>query len=456
MKVLIIEDEKVSRIALTNTLRKEGFEVTSAGSAEEGLDLFERNRHAVVITDLRLPKADGMHVLSTTLSKSPDCKVIVITAYATVETAIAALKLGAYDYVTKPFSPERLIAILQNLRRLFEVVDENQELKNRLRLLEERPIVGISQTMKHLIERIDLVAQSDSTILIEGESGTGKEVIARAVHRASPRRMNPFVVVSSSGIPESLLESELFGHEKGAFTGAIRRHSGYFERAHRGTMFIDDIDDLSMAMQVKFLRVLQEREIVRVGGSENIAVDVRIIAATKHNLRKQVEAKLFREDLFYRLNILPLHIPPLRDRKEDIPILIDHFLKKHGSQVKTIEIPEEVMRQCLTHDWPGNVRELENLIERMIALSHTGRIDKTALELDGVSNRHTTKSNGDPEYPPFDEFMLQREQEIIEWALKKSGNNISEAARLLSIPRTTLMSKISRLFPALARIQENP
>jgi transcriptional regulator with PAS, ATPase and Fis domain len=346
------------------------------------------------------------------------------------------------------------LAILHNLRRLFEVVDENEQLKNRLRLLEERPLVGVSKAIKQLVERIDLVAQSDSTILIEGESGTGKEVIARAVHRASPRRMNPFVVVSSSGIPESLLESELFGHEKGSFTGAIKRHSGYFERAHSGTIFIDDIDDLSMAMQVKLLRVLQEREIVRVGGSDSIAIDVRVIAATKQNLMKQVGAKLFRDDLYYRLNILPINIPPLRERKEDIPILIDHFLTKHGAHAQIAGIPKDVMTECLKHDWPGNVRELENLVERMIALSHTGRIDKDTLGFEGSSSRDTNQ-HGNIEYPPFDEFVLQREQEIIGWALRKSDNNISEAARLLSIPRTTLTSKISRLFPSLGRTEES-
>jgi two-component system response regulator AtoC len=449
MNVLIIEDEKVSRISLTNTIRKEGFQVASAGSAEEGLELFDKDQHAIVITDLRLPQESGMHVLSSVLAKAPETKVIIITAYATVETAIAALRLGAYDYLTKPFSPERLLSILRNLRRLMEVVDENRTLRGRLRLLEERPIVGISPAMKRLVERVDIVAQSDSTILIEGESGTGKEVIARAVHQASPRRENPFVVVSSAGIPESLLESELFGHEKGSFTGAVRRHTGYFERAHRGTLFLDDIDDLSMTMQVKLLRVLQEREITRVGGRENIRVDVRIIAATKVDLRKKVEEKLFREDLFYRLNILPLHIPPLRERKEDIPPLVEHFLKKHGGEGKKDQITNEIMAECLAHDWPGNVRELENVVERMIALSNAGPVDAGLLGLGSPVPPPPAVPGQDGEFPPYDAYMLEREHEIIGWALARSGNNISEAARLLKIPRTTLASKLERLFPSV-------
>lgn len=445
MNVLVIEDEKISRIALTNTLRKEGFDAESASTAEEGLELFDRTRHAVVVTDLRLPKADGMAVLSAVLAKSPDSKVIMITAYATVETAIAALKLGAYDYLTKPFSPERLLSILRNLRRLMAVVDENRELKSRLHVLEDRPIVGTSRVMQQLVERIALVAENDSTILIQGESGTGKEVVARAIHRASPRAGAPFVVVSSAGIPESLLESELFGHEKGAFTGAVRRHRGYFERAQHGTLFIDDIDDLPLSMQVKLLRILQEKELVRVGGSENLSVDVRIIAATKTDLRDRVAAKLFREDLYYRLNILPLSIPPLRDRKEDIPLLVDHFIIKHGGKHKQVRVPEEVMDACMRYDWPGNVRELENCVERLVALSRAGHVDIAALGLTPQLLRTPLVTARLQEIPALDDYILRKEKEIIDLAMQRSGNNISEAARLLKIPRTTLTSKLARM-----------
>lgn len=445
MNVLIIEDEKVSRISLTNTIRKEGFDVTSAASAEEGLEIFERERPTVVVTDLRLPKAGGMEVLSTVLAKAPETKVVIITAYATVETAVAALRMGAYDYLTKPFSPERLLSILRNLQRLMDVVGENEALRTKLRQLEDRPIVGISNVMKRLVERIEFIGASDSTVLVEGESGTGKEVVARAIHQAGPRRSHPFVVVSSAGIPESLLESELFGHEKGAFTGAIRLHRGYFERAHRGTLFIDDVDDLPLTMQVKLLRVLQEREVTRLGGSENVPVDVRVIAATKVDLRARVESKQFREDLFYRLNILPIVIPPLRDRKEDIPALVEHFIRKHSRNGGPRTIGDDVMARCLAYDWPGNVRELENFVERWLALPAGSVRDPHAWEGDV----HRAPAPADPagEYPAYEEFMTQREREIIRWALGKSGDNVSEAARLLRLPRTTLVSRVAKLFP---------
>ncbi len=453
MKVLIIEDEKVSRTTLASIIRKEGFEVAAASTAEEGLELFAKAGHEVVITDLRLPKAGGLEVLSAVLANAPNCKVILITAYATFDTAITALKLGAYDYLTKPFSPEKLLSMLRNIQRLTEVEGENRQLKTRLRALEERRLIGNSPAMQQLAAQVKLVAQTDSTVLIEGESGTGKELVARAVHQASPRRKHPFVVVSSGGIPETLLESELFGHEKGAFTGAIRRHYGYFERGHQGTVFIDDIDDLSLHMQVKLLRVLQEREITRVGGSESLSVDVRVIAATKVDLRKRVEDRLFREDLFYRLNILSLRLPPLRERKEDIPLLIEHLLRKHGAAQESGLITTEILAACLAHSWPGNVRELENCVERLVALSRAGPVSAAALGLPAVAPPAVSREQAPESYPAFDDFMQMREKEIIGWALKKSGNNISEAARLLQIPRTTLTSKLSRLFPALAQTE---
>jgi len=447
MKILIIEDEKITRISLTNTLRKEGFEVISASAGDEGLKLFHEELPEVVITDLRLPRIGGIEILSMVLAKSPECKVIIMTAYATVETAVAALKMGAYDYLTKPFSPDKLLSIIRNIHRLMEVVNENIVLKGRLRVLEDRTIIGNSPVMKQLVETVNRVAPSDYTVLIEGESGTGKEVVARALHQASPRRENRFIVISSAGIPESLLESELFGHEKGSFTGAVRRHNGYFERAHNGTLFIDDIDDLSLTMQIKLLRVLQEREITRVGGTVSISIDVRIIGATKVDLRKRVEQKLFREDLFYRLNILPLQIPPLRERKEDIPILAEYFLKKHGALEKIGLLTDDMLKTLLDYDWPGNVRELENHVERMIAHSPEGKLESPGLgHLAGLESNHGERPSTDI-YPALEEYILQREKEIIDWALKKSANNVSEAARLLKIPRTTLTSKMARLFP---------
>jgi len=463
MKILIIEDEKITRISLSNTLKKEGFDVFAAEEGKQGLELFMSEIPEIVITDLRLPDASGIDILSAVMNRNPDSKVIMITAYATVETAVEALKMGAYDYLTKPFSPERLISILRNIRQLQTVLIENTELKNKIHFLEDKPIVGNSKETQKMRETIRLIAPNDFTVLIEGESGTGKEIVARALHNYSPRKNESFITVSCSGIPESLLESELFGHEKGSFTGAVKRHRGYFERANKGTIFLDDIDDFPLYMQVKLLRVIQEREFSRVGGSEVITPDLRIICATKIDLKMRVEEKKFREDLFYRLNIIPLKIRPLRERKDDIVPLVEYFFKKHsvrgsdfqsGEKLKLMTPP--IWQKLLEYEWPGNVRELENIVERMIALSYGGGIDESLLDLPSVSPpadggfqlsgsglTYTKGSFGEPE--SFDDFMMSKETEIIKWALEKSDKSITQAAKLLKIPRTTLSSKIERL-----------
>lgn len=445
MKILIIEDEKITRISLSNTLKKEGFDVFAAEDGKHGIELLHSESPEIIISDLRLPDASGIDILSAAIVKNPDTKVILITAYATVETAVEALKLGAYDYLTKPFSPEKLLAILRNIRQLQNVLIENTELKNKIQFLEEKPIVGNSEETRKLREKIRHIANNDFTVLIEGESGTGKEIVARALHNFSPRRNESFITVSCSGIPESLLESELFGHEKGSFTGAVKRHRGYFERANKGTIFLDDIDDFPLYMQVKLLRVIQEREFSRVGGSEVISPDLRIICATKIDLKKKVEEKKFREDLFYRLNIIPLKIKPLRERKEDIVPLVEFFFKKHSSGEKLQFMTPPVWQKLQDYDWYGNVRELENLVERMIALSYTGKIDEALIDLPGAGSISGSApgSIGEPE--SFDDFMNAKEKEIIVRALEKSGNSITNAARLLKIPRTTLSSKIERL-----------
>ncbi|MHC1739179.1 MAG: sigma-54-dependent transcriptional regulator [Ignavibacteriaceae bacterium] len=442
MKILIIEDEKITRISLSNTLMKEGFDVFAAEDGKQGLELLHSKSPEIIISDLRLPDASGIDILSAAISKNPDTKVILITAYATVETAVEALKLGAYDYLTKPFSPEKLLAILRNIRQLQNVLIENTELKSKIQFLEEKPIVGNSKETRKLRETIRHIANNDFTVLIEGESGTGKEIVARSLHNFSPRRNESFITVSCSGIPESLLESELFGHEKGSFTGAVKRHRGYFERANKGTIFLDDIDDFPLYMQVKLLRVIQEREFSRVGGSEVISPDLRIICATKIDLKKRVEEKKFREDLFYRLNIIPLKIKPLRERKEDIVPLVEFFFKKHSSGEKLQFMTPPVWQKLQEYDWYGNVRELENMVERMIALSYAGKIDEALIDLP-IAGGSAVGSIGEPE--SFDEFMTAKEKEIIKWALEKSGNSITNAARLLKIPRTTLSSKIERL-----------
>jgi len=443
MKLLIIEDEKISRVSLTNILQKENFEVTSAEDGEKGLKIFYNLKPEIVITDLRLPKVGGIEILEKIMAFSPDCKVILITAFATIETAVKALKSGAYDYLTKPFSPEKLLSILRNIREMKNVIEENTLLKKRLDLLENKTIVGRSQVMQKLISNIKQFAQTDTTILIQGESGTGKEVVARALHNWGERSKNKFVAISCSSIPESLLESELFGHEKGAFTGAVKKHIGLFETADKGTIFIDDIDDFPLSMQVKLLRVLQEKQINRIGSNEPINIDVRIIAATKVDLKKKVEENLFRKDLFYRLNIVPILLPPLRERKEDIPELVEHFFIKYNAVDKINLVTPEIYQGLMQYNWEGNVRELENIVQRMIALSYTGNISLDSLNLSVSTKSEKLKEEND--YPTYEEFMAAKEEEIINWALKKSSNNISAAAKLLDIPRTTLMGKLERL-----------
>ncbi len=448
-KLLIIEDEKITRKSLADILETEGYEVYSAEDGEEGLEVFRSKSPDVVITDLRLPKLNGIEVLSTIMSVNPSCKVILITAYASVDTAIESLKLGAYDYLTKPFSPEKLISILRNINQLNSVLTENVQLKNKLDALENKSIIGVSAPMMRLVQTINQISQNDSTVLIEGESGTGKELVARALHKVSPRSSGNFVTVSVSSIPESILESELFGHEKGAFTGAIKQHIGYFERADKGTLFIDDIDDFPLNVQVKLLRVIQERELTHVGGSRSTSIDVRIICATKIDLKKKVENKTFREDLYYRLNIVPLKIPPLRERKEDIPLLVEHFFRKHRAEDKIMLLTSEIFDKLQSYHWPGNVRELENIVERMIALSFSGQIDLSVLDL-SLSARGKAFGGDDLSmYGSLEDYIQSKETMMIEWALKQCNNNITDAARLLQIPRTTLNSKIDRLLPHL-------
>lgn len=392
MKLLIIEDEKITRISLANTLKKEGYEVYSAKDGEEGINIFNSVLPPVVITDMRLPKLGGIEILNSVSKKLPTCKVILITAFATVDTAVTALKMGAYDYLTKPFSPEKLMAILRNIEQLQSVMNENLELKNKLNSLENLTIIGNSVAIKKLLETINQIASNDSTVLIEGESGTGKELVARALHQAGIRRNENFIAISCSNIPESLLESELFGYEKGAFTGAIKKHAGYFERANRGTLFIDDIDDFPLNMQIKLLRVIQEREFTSIGANTSTHVDVRIISATKVDLRMEVEQQKFREDLFYRLNIIPIKIPPLRYRKEDIPILVEHFFKKYHAEDKIMLLRKEIYAKLMEYHWPDNVRELENIVQRLIALSFAGRIDMDILDFQCWYNKQEKKN----------------------------------------------------------------
>ena len=430
MKIMLVEDEKITRKTLTDILKKENYDVNSFGDGTEALNELKQNNFDVVITDLRLPGTNGLDILKAAKEINSKTVVIIITAYATVETAIESLKLGAYDYLLKPFSPEQLLSILKHIEQLSKVLNENEKLKSRLELFEKKTIIGSSAKVKAFLDMIKIVAPQDHTILIQGESGTGKELCARTIHNFSLRKDKEFIAINCAVIPETLIESELFGHEKGAFTGAVKKHIGYFEKANGGTLLLDDIDDLPLAMQVKLLRVLQEKEISRVGSTENIPIDVRIVCATKVDLKERVNQKLFREDLYYRLNIIPIVLPPLRERKEDIPELLIHFLKKHGAEEKVQYVDDNIYSILNKYDWPGNVRELENMTERIIALSPNQHLNTTVLDPLLIHTQKEKKfDNPLEEYDGFDKYILSKEKEIIDWALSKSGNNISSAAK---------------------------
>jgi DNA-binding NtrC family response regulator len=379
LKILLVDDEPLMRLSMVDALETIGHDVEAAASGTEGLDAVRRQPFDLVITDLRLPGADGLTVLTATKEQAPHTEVVVITAHGSVETAVGAMKLGAFDYVTKPFQMDELLLIVERVGRVVALRRENQDLKE---ALEDKfsfgGILGSNNHMRAVLDKIKLVAGTDSTILILGESGTGKELVANAIHQNSPRSHHPLIKVSCAALPETLLEAELFGHEKGAFTGALRQRRGRFELAHRGTLFLDEIGEISPIIQVKLLRVLQERQFERVGGNDRIDVDVRLVCATQKDLRKEVAQGRFREDLFYRLNVVQVVIPPLRQRQEDIMVIGEHVLKtcsiKMNKQLKGFSPPSREL--LLRYSFPGNVRELENMVERAVAL---GR-DREAIQ----------------------------------------------------------------------------
>lgn len=376
-RILVVDDETSMRQLLEITLRKEGYRVTTARSGSKALEAFEKAPYDLVISDIKMPDMSGVEVLRHVKGVAPETPVIMITAYSSAETAVDALRLGAYDYIAKPFKVDELKITIKNALEKKQLKEEVVSLKRTLRQKHGLDaILGTSPPMVKLFDLIESVAPTNSTVLITGESGTGKELAARAIHVISARRDQPFVSVNCGAVPETLLESELFGHLKGSFTGATTNHKGLFEVAHNGTILLDEIAEMSTSMQVKLLRVLQEKKIRRIGATEEIEVDARVIAATNKNLEEMVEQKTFREDLYYRLNVIPIHMVPLRERREDIPMLAEHFLTKaNRSMNKQIaKISDEAMDLLTKNDWPGNVRELENVIERAVALEPTRMI----------------------------------------------------------------------------------
>jgi DNA-binding NtrC family response regulator len=372
LSILIIDDEPLMRLSMTDALKEVGYEVRSAATGQEGLDRLNQTTFDIVITDLRLPGVDGLDLLQACKQRSPRTEVILITAHGSVEAAVEAMKRGAYDFIMKPFSMEELLLIVDRVGKVLMLRRENVQLREELEgKFSFEGLLGRNNRMREVLEKVKLVSATDSTVLIVGESGTGKELVANAIHRNSPRRDQALIKISCAALPETLLEAELFGHEKGAFTGALRQRRGRFELAHKGTLFLDEIGEISPVVQVKLLRVLQERQFERVGGNETIEVDVRLVCATQKDLKKEVLQGRFREDLYYRLNVVPIVLPPLRERREDLMMLAEHLLHERCERLnKPLKgFSQNAQEMLLRYSFPGNVRELENLIERAVALS---------------------------------------------------------------------------------------
>jgi two-component system, NtrC family, response regulator AtoC len=449
--LLLVEDEAPLREALAEQLNDRGYAVEQAASGEDALAKLADFAFDIIITDLRLPGIDGSAVVDAALGRYPDIIAIVVTGYGTVKDAVEAIKRGAWDFVSKPFQIDELLHALTAALEQRRLKSENAYLRAQL---EERHrfegLIGKSPAMKRLFQLLETVAGTNSTILITGETGTGKEVVARAIHHNSPRKMHRFVALNCSAIPETLLEAEIFGHVRGAFTGAIGNREGRLEQAHRGTLFLDEVGTMSPALQMKLLRVLQEREFERVGDSKTIKVDVRVIAATNSDLLKMVGDGQFREDLYYRLNVIPVQLPPLRERRDDIPLLVRHFLEKFRSGgAVAMTVSQEAMRQLMSYSWPGNVRQLENATERAVAFGGSrGQIESADLppEIAGAQANGVNASFALPdEGVDLDALVSSIERELIQRSLERTGGNKGQAARLLNLKRTTLVEKLKRL-----------
>src|SRR5436309_1334929 len=444
--ILIVEDEPRMRRLLEISLSEDGHSVHTSGDAESGLLHLRKASVDLVVTDLKLPGMNGLEFLQEGKRLNPALPFIVMTAYGSVETAVDAMKAGASDYVLKPFTMAEMKLVINKELDVQQVRDENVRLKEALgKRYHFQNIVGRSKKMQEVLALVERVAPTNSTVLIGGESGVGKDLIARAIHQNSRRASGPFIKINSTAIPDTLFESELFGFERGAFTGALASKPGKFELADKGTLFLDEIGDVPAAIQAKLLRVLQEREFERLGGTKTLKVDIRMIAATNRDLRAALEEGTFREDLYYRLNVVPIDIPPLRDHKEDIPGLVDHFLRRFSlDNAKKIEtVTSSALKLLMDYHWPGNVRQLENTIERAVALSADPVIDVDDIHLDSTGPR----SHAAAAAPVLPEGMTleQWEDEMIREALRRANGNKSQAARLLGLSRNALRYRLSKI-----------
>src|SRR6266481_4080386 len=445
--ILVVEDEAKMRRLLELQLGEEGFVVHSAADAETGLQILVREKPDLVVTDLRLPGMSGLEFLQAVKRANAALPVVVMTAYGTVESAVEAMKVGASNYVTKPFSFDELVLVIRKELDAHRLREENRSLREALgRRYAYDNIIAQSDKMQAVLALVERVAPTNSTVLLGGESGVGKDLIARAIHEHSQRASGPFIKINSTAIPENLLESELFGYEKGAFSGASGTKQGKFELADKGTLFLDEIGDIPPAIQVKLLRVLQEREFERLGGTRTIKVDVRLIAATNRDLRAALEDGTFREDLYYRLNVVPIDIPPLREHKEDIPglanLVLARFAKDSGRSEAITGISPAAMQLLAGHYWPGNVRELQNVIERACALASGSQLEVGDVQLDSPRNRANSSAD---RFLPDGMTLDQWEDEMIREALKRAGGNKSQAARLLGLSRNALRYRLSKI-----------
>jgi two-component system, NtrC family, nitrogen regulation response regulator NtrX len=444
-RILIIDDEQGIRAALGQLLEFEGYEVRAVANAVDGITEYERARPDLVFLDVKMAGIDGIEALKRIKEKDPSAVVVMISGHATIQTAVEATQLGAYDILEKPLDTDRILVTLRNALQHLDLYEENARLREKIESRFE--IVGKSYAIRAVTDKIERVSKSPARVLITGENGTGKELVARAIHRQSPRADEPFIEVNCAAIPSELIESELFGHMKGSFTGAIADRAGKFEQANKGTLFLDEIGDMSLAAQAKVLRVLQDGVVTRIGGSKTVEVDVRVLAATNKNLEEEIPAGRFREDLFYRLNVVPIHVPPLRERREDIPLLVAYFVdqltRREGVAPRTIA-PEAVERlQQL--DWPGNVRELRNTIERLLILSSGTRI--TGDDVTRLVGRRDPEQAGLGsllECKTFEEFKHAAERAFLLVKLREQDWNVSETARALDMPRSNLYKKIER------------
>lgn len=450
--ILLVEDESNARKGLTQFLQELDYDVITATNGKEALELFASENPDLVISDIRMPEMDGVTLMEKIKTEKPSAKVILLTAYGSVEDAVKAMKKGAFYYLTKPVNLEELEFLVKKAFSSHQLEEENRELRQELfnEKYYQGQLIAVSEKMKELLKTVDKIAASNASVLIEGESGTGKELIARRIHELSPRSQHSFIAVHCAALTETLLSSELFGHEKGSFTGATERKKGRFERADHGSLFLDEIGEISKDTQVKLLRVLQEGEFERVGGTKTLKVDVRLIAATNKTLLHEVRAQRFREDLYYRINVIYLKVPPLRERKEDIPPLVNAFIHQYApSNSKKIKgIDKKALEVLLQYDWPGNIRELRNIVERMIVLSSG---EKLTLEQIPEDLRHGKLEPSNPTVTTEVGRISDVEKELIQTALLQTKGNKSLAAEKLGISRRTLYRKLDEYKLTCAR-----